>query len=796
MMNRTPNQLALLLSLAILGAGCASKGKGAAEIGDGTSAVTVTGVSYEGNQVNIKTDHEPKYNVFKLSDPDKVVIDIMDAKAGKNLATTVAGSDPVKEIKVQGLEDSLSSIVRVEVFLSAGANYLASFEGDHLAVRIMGSGAGPSDNVATNASPAPSPQTPGAGPAEVNPLPDAMAQTAPVPVPVPDQAVPPLPSPAPAEGEQKPVEGQSLSEAAPTPSPMPENVIPPAEAVPPPPPIPNPSQESQVQPPPGAPVPEAQKDLNATGQLATPPELPNAAPEAGVPPVPPIPGGGENSKVEVVPVPVPGDEKQAQQDSNGKFPEAKPLKKKKRKSKQDDQIPNVATQDIPTTGITEGTSLLSELDNKVYTGKRVTLEFQDADVQDILQLIADVSKLNIIAGEDVKGKLTLRLIDVPWDQALDIVLTTLGLDKVQHGNIIRVAPVEKLKKEREIALANDKAAKQLEPLRLKLINVNYASAEEMSSRIKNMLSDRGTVDTDARTNTMIVKDIREHISRIENLVKALDTQTPQVRIESRIVQANDQFTKSLGIQWGPTLTLDGSNNKQRHFQFPRFIDVNTGPGFPEPTGPKTLSQFAVDALPGSSTGGELGFRLGSVSNIFNLDLHLTYAENEQLARIISRPSISVLNNRTAHIIQGTKIPFLSTGQNGSNVQFQDAGIEITVTPQVTSDGSVIMKLNTRSNEPGGQSVGGNPSILIREATTEMLVKSARTAVLGGVFKTSDTTGKGGVPGLMHIPILGWLFKGENTTTAREETLIFITPYILNDMRTASTAPAAEGDLEP
>lgn len=458
----------------------------------------------------------------------------------------------------------------------------------------------------------------------------------------------------------------------------------------------------------------------------------------------------------------------------------------------------ILSQEIMSSELTEGTSLLSGLGNKVYSGNRVSLEFQDANIQDVLRLIAEVSKLNLILSDEVKGQVTLKLIDVPWDQALDILLTSRGLDKVQQGNILRVAPIESLKKEREMALANDKAAKQLEPLRLKLFNVNYATSEEMATRIKNLLSERGSVDMDTRTNTLIVEDISENLSRVDNLIKVLDSQTPQVRIESRIVQANDNFTRSLGIQWGPTLRLDDVNQQQLGWQFPRTINIGTQPGagvgFSAPA-PSALSEFAVDALTGSSSS-SIGFRLGSISDIFNLDLRLSYAENEQMARIVSRPSVTVLDNKTARIIQGTKIPFLSTSSEGSNVQFQEAGIEISVTPQVTNDGAVILKVSTKSNEPASESVGGNPIITIREADTEMLIKSGRTAVLGGVFKTTETEGRIGVPGLKDVPVLGWLFRGQSRSKSREEMLIFITPYVLTDVREPSSAPLSSSRLEP
>lgn len=692
--------------------------------------LTVSNIGFESQGsdavLTIATNQEPKYNVFKLTDPERVVIDMIDARLGSDIPETIAGQGAVGEIKVQSLEDSLSALVRVEIILASGMNYVASVDGNSLSVRLIGMG-----------SPEPSstePEPMAAAP-EVAPAPEAL------PVPVPEVA-PEMPvAEAPTE--------------VPAPAPMPE-----AETAM--------KMETPAEVPP-MPAPEVP---------AAPPapmvETPAPAPMAEAAPVP-VP----------VPVPVPmADEGEKVIEDRAKPEMPAPREIAKAPSK-------IASQEIPTSGLTEGTSLLTELDTKVYTGRRVSLEFQNADVQDVIRLIADVSKLNIIVADDVKGTLTLKLIDVPWDQALDIILTTLSLDKVQHGNVLRVAPAEKLKKERETALANDKAAKQLEPLRLKLINVNYAKGDEMSARIKNLLSDRGTVDVDTRTNTLIVKDIKEHISRIENLIRVLDTQTPQVRIESRIVQANDSFSRNIGIQWGPTLNMTSATGDATDWKFPYTVQ---GGGVATGDTALTLSQWAVDAATGS-TGSSLGFRLGSVRDVFNLDLRLSYAEVESMARVISRPSISVLDNRTARIIQGSKIPFLTSGSDGANVSFQEAGIEISVTPQITNDGSVILKINTKSNEPGGGDVGGNRIINIREANTEMLVKSGRTAVLGGVFKTNETSSEVGVPGLKDIPLLGWLFKGRDKGRTREELLIFVTPYILTDVRTAQSSPASDSALE-
>jgi type IV pilus assembly protein PilQ len=750
--------LGLLLLASMMIASCASRSGVVEEGSQGSAGVVISKVELVpdggGSKLVLSSSREPKYNVFKLQDPERIVVDVIDARIQDGVPSSLAGNELIQEVKVQALEDSLSALVRFEIVLTASTNYLAEITNEGLSVRLFKSGevAPEMPQNTPIASESPTPEVAASAP-EVPKAPEATASSgsstdlpsvpAPLPVPVPA----PVEVPAPVV----PVEPPKLAESAPLPLPVPS--APEAKA--------NETKPAEVP----APVkPESETPL---AEVKPPQESAEAV-------------ASENLKKEetaAMPLAAPA--------------EAIPTEKvKEKKSKKDKGVAlkPVADQEIAST-LSEGTSLLTELDSKVYTGRRVSLEFQDADAQDIIRLIAEVSKLNIVTGDDVKGKISLKLIDVPWDQALDIILTTMGLDKTQHGNIIRVAPSDKLRKEREVALANDKAAKQLEPLKLKLINVNYAKANDLSARIKNLLSDRGTVDTDDRTNTLIVKDIREHLTRVENLIKALDTQTPQVRIEARIVQANDNFTRDLGIQWGPTLHLDATNSKTRPWQFPRTISGGAIDSS------MTLPGWAVDALPGSATAGNLGFRLGSVSDIFQLDLKLAYLETESLGRVVSRPSISVLDNKSANIIQGSKVPFLASGANGTTVSFQNVGIQIDVTPQITSDGSVILKVHTSSNEILSTSVGGNPITTLRDASTEMLVKSGRTAVLGGVFKTSDTSSRAGVPGLYRLPVLGWLFGNNGRKTTREETLVFITPFILNDARASATGPTSESALE-
>jgi len=739
-------------------AGCASQTGQVQNVESSDELSIVQGITLSekdnAGQIHIQSTKELKYNIFKLTDPERIMIDLIDARLGENVPLSIPGNNIVQEIKAQPIKDSISTLVRLEVDLNKSANYLAGAEGDNLVVRLLplGEPVNTDENFA-EAPPAAAQdnQQTATDSTVIPPLPEAQIETGTTTT-----------TPAPKSDKQALASSdQSKKETAQEKAP--EAKVPTAELPP------------LVAP---LPAPKMEKKTKKAAKAESKPE-----------------------------------KKKAEEVKESKPPLVPVLAKKQEKKKSEKKVivepepavpvPHVATQEIPTSELTKGTSLLSGMGSKVYTGKKVSLEFQDASIQDVIRLIADVSKLNIIIADDVKGKITLKLVDVPWDQALDIILTSKGLDKVQEGNIFRVAPIESLKKEREIALANDKAAKQLEPLKLKLFNVNYAKSSDMSARIKNLLSGRGSVDTDSRTNTLIVKDIAENLSRVENLIKVLDTQTPQVRIESRIVQANDSFTRSIGVQWGPTLKLDTETNHQTSWQFPKTMNVGTTPDSLKPVAAFTapdataLTEYAVDALGGGDvTGGELGFRLGSVSNIFNLDLHLQYAENQQLARVVSRPSITVLDNKTARIIQGSRIPFLSSSSNGSSVQFQEAGIEISVTPQITNDGSVILNISTRSNEPGSESVGGNPIINIREAQTDMLVKSGRTAVLGGVFKTSLTKGDGGVPGLMDIPIVGWLFKGESKSNRRDEMLIFITPYILSDTREAQISPDSSSDLNP
>ncbi len=417
-----------------------------------------------------------------------------------------------------------------------------------------------------------------------------------------------------------------------------------------------------------------------------------------------------------------------------------------------------------------------------YTGRKINLDFKDADIRSLFRLFADISKLNIIVGDDVKGKVTIRLRDVPWDQAFAILLQTRGLGAIKYGNIIRIAPAGKIQKERELFAQAKKAAIAAAPLDTLFKAVSYATAAEIAAHVRTVLSERGSVDIDNRTNTLIIRDVREKLVEAKTLIDKLDAQTPQVSIEARIVEANDTFVRNWGVQWGATADFSAATGNPTGILFPNSIGA-TGSVLPTPplggTNPVLLN------FPPTGANSSVTLNLGSINNVLDLDLLLGYEESEGNAKLISSPKVTVLDNRPATILSGTKIPFLTqTANAGSNVRFESAVISITVTPHITADGSVIMNITATRNEPDfGQQVLGNPTIIQREATTEVLVKSGNTTVIGGIYRINRTRNTSGFPFLRKVPILGWFFRSDNRRLERQELLIFVTPRIVGDERT-------------
>ncbi len=418
-----------------------------------------------------------------------------------------------------------------------------------------------------------------------------------------------------------------------------------------------------------------------------------------------------------------------------------------------------------------------------YVGRRVSFEFKDIDVHNLLRIIAEVSKKNIIVADNVSGKVTIRLRNVPWDQALDLILKSKGLDKEEMGNILRIAPAKDMEEERRIAAERAKTAHALEPLKVRLIPVNYATAADVSGKVKDLLSDRGTMSVDARTNVIIVKDTVDALARAEGLVRRLDTQTPQVLIEGRIVEANTNFAREFGIQWGGNINLGPTTGNPTGLSFPSVVRVAGGSTSDGNSGTSDTPNFAVNmpAATGTGTGGALGFIFGSAGGAVALNLRLSAMESTGQIKTISAPKITTLDNHSATIGQGVSIPYqASSGAAGVSTSFVEAKLELKVTPHVTSDGSVLLQINATNNQPNqGFAVGGQPAISKKEATTQVLVKDGDTTVIGGIYTRSTSLNEAAVPVFSKIPILGWLFKKHAESDTRTELLIFITPRIVN-----------------
>ena len=414
---------------------------------------------------------------------------------------------------------------------------------------------------------------------------------------------------------------------------------------------------------------------------------------------------------------------------------------------------------------------------KRYTGRKLSLDFKDADIKNILRLIAEVSNLNIIAGDDVKGKVTIRLVDVPWDQALDIILQSNDLGKVRIGNVIRVAPVDKLKKEEEDALAARRAKEKLEDLSTELIPVNYATAKELEPQVKGILSERGSVTVDERTNMLVVKDIGSAIDEAKDLVTSLDTKTPQVLIEARIVEANANFTRELGVVWGGTAEkLHGD----------RYRDADGNPMGSKGKASVSGGLLGTDTLinlPLDVPRGAISFGwLSETAGLRSLDITLQALEDSGGGKVISAPRVATLDNTEASIERGYRIPYLKITEEGTvTTEFIEANLKLTVTPHVTNDGNIKLKIKASNDEQDfDRTVEGVPTIKKKEAITEVLVKDNDIVVIGGVYDIDEGKSNRGVPFFSRIPILGWLFKYEKKTYVKEDLLIFISPKVLKD----------------
>jgi len=437
-----------------------------------------------------------------------------------------------------------------------------------------------------------------------------------------------------------------------------------------------------------------------------------------------------------------------------------------------------------------------------YTGELITLDFKDGDIQDIFRLFADISGLNIVVQPGVTGRITLKLTEVPWDQALALILKTNKLDYIVEGNVIRIAPLaelaqeeaEKRKLAEEQALAGD--------LFTQTRVLSYAKSSEIMPLLQRNLSARGDIVTDERTNTVIFTDLAAGVASVNALIDTLDTPIPGVEIEARIVVTTRTFERQLGVQWGFTsnqtpalgnttelafpnrIQLDGQSigsESERGFQVPVDSGGVLPPNAVEAGGDLLQRGYAVNLPFAGAPTGAIGLSLGSITGAFSIDAAISAAESRGQVRVLSAPKIITQNNKAAEIKQGVTFPVQVVANNTITVQFKDAVLDLSVTPQITSADTIILDIEINNDIPDfSNPVNGIPSIRTQAATTQVLVADGSTTVIGGVFVNSQTEAEQYVPLLHKIPILGYLFKAKTSQNENRELLIFLTPRIRKD----------------
>jgi len=418
----------------------------------------------------------------------------------------------------------------------------------------------------------------------------------------------------------------------------------------------------------------------------------------------------------------------------------------------------------------------------LYKGRKISLDFKDADIQNVLRLIAEVSGQNIVISDAVQGKVTIRLLNVPWDQALDVILRTYALDKEELApNILRVAPFSQLRTERDEALRAAQALDNVEKLVTVVVPLNYAQASQLQSMLSRLKSSRAdaSILVDSRTNSLVLKDLPDNISEMKRLVGELDGQTPQVLIEAKIVELDVDFERELGIQWGTLYRAGPATGNPTGMDFPHTASIGgaaeniTGLAAPGVPNPVVNLPAAID----QTQGGALGFSLASITNSLRLDAQLSALERNKHARILSSPRVATLNNMEAKIEQGQEVPFTTTSDEGTKTEFKDAMLRLFVTPQINFDRSIIMNITVSNDTPIKDPTVGF-IIQKKEAITSVLVNDGDTAVIGGIYTNTDQKTGGGVPLFQDIPGLGHLFKKGGKLKTRTELIIFITPRII------------------
>lgn len=424
-------------------------------------------------------------------------------------------------------------------------------------------------------------------------------------------------------------------------------------------------------------------------------------------------------------------------------------------------------------GASLGGSNLSEflMGNTKFYGKKISIETNNMDIRDALNFITEESGVNMVVSDEVRGNVSLKLRQVPWDQALVVIMRARKLGYTRQGNVLRIAPLNDLKAEEDDANKLAVAKKNLEPMKVRMFPISYAKVDDLEKKIKDFLGERGKVVGDVRTNALVVTDIQENLDRVAKLIVSLDTQPSQVLIEGKIVEASEAFIRRIGVNWG----FGGGTLK--------LSNTSRGPLNMSPT---------LNVNPGGGNGGNFNFglKLGTLDVLGDLTAALSLSESEQLVKVISSPRIVTMSNEKADINQTTEVPIKQVTITGNSsqetFQFKPLTLKLEVTPQVTADGSVIMKILVNRQFQGANVSAQSEAFPVnsREANTKVLVRNGETAVIGGIYQSDAMNGESGVPWFREIPVLGYLFKTKDTRKTKTELLIFVTPRILGQVQSA------------
>lgn len=413
---------------------------------------------------------------------------------------------------------------------------------------------------------------------------------------------------------------------------------------------------------------------------------------------------------------------------------------------------------------------------KSYTGQKISLDFQDADIRHVFRILHDISGMNFVIGDDVQGRVNLKLDNVPWDQILDLIVRMNKLGTRKEGNIVRIATLKNLESERKAV----EAERDLEPLATEYISVNYATASDIKPHLDEIKTSRGRLSIDARTNTIIINDVPAAIDNAKQMVRELDKATPQVMIEARIVEADTSFSREIGILWGGEYGIQPGDDRYGVGPQRGYDQIGGTYGLTGGVSDEAGNNWVVNLPPSGPTSG-IAFNFARLAGLTPLTLEavLQAMEAEGKGKIISSPRILTLDNREAYIKQGIEIPYQVKQQDSYSIQWADAVLELKVTPHITMDNRIAMKIVAKKDAPDwSKSVLGTPAIKKKEAGTELLVNDGDTIVIGGIIEKEEHLSKQGVPYLSKIPVLGWLFKSTTKHRDRKELLIFVTPTLV------------------